>query len=158
MFDISISNTQNNPIPQTTWICLESRFSHIHHNALCAVPMIHLREWKNTEETLSNPSVFLINKNIERSIYLCVQRKKKDRKIKNINNNKKSQPKLELSNNTDTRSHIEGSLVSMLVTLRSSLKGKSFLSVLRLSVYARYWRWQLLLLGEPCFLSLTQFL
>lgn len=44
-------------------------------------PMTPLMEWKDTEETLSNFSVFLINKNVERSIYLCVLRKKKRQEI-----------------------------------------------------------------------------
>lgn len=44
-------------------------------------PMTPLMEWKDTEETLSNFSVFLINENVERSIYLCVLRKKKRQEI-----------------------------------------------------------------------------
>lgn len=82
-----------------------------------AVPMTPLTEWKDTEETLTNSSVFLINKNIERSIYLCVLRKKNTGIFKIII------IIIELLNCLTTQTQ-EATLreASMLVTLRRSLK------------------------------------
>lgn len=46
------------------------------------IPMTPLMELRDTEEMSSNPHVLLINKNVERSTYLCVQRKKRQEILK----------------------------------------------------------------------------